>query len=147
MWLLRHSLLPKLAVTSFPTLCVITSMVYHPMAPNSACNTSNCYLWTQPSHRANYPSCVSIRSSSSPWAAATSHIQTYPSVIALLSVWIRRGRRRLLTPAFFSNGFSAYIDYCQQRPRVRNIKLTGRSFSFLARTTTSMEHGKRGYCA
>ena len=65
-------------------LCVITYMVYHPMASISACNTSDRYLWTQPSHRVHYPSCVSIRSSSSPSAAATSHIQMYRSLIALL---------------------------------------------------------------
>ena len=65
-------------------LCVITYMVYHPTAPISACYTSNRYLWTQPSHRVNYPSCLSIRSSSSPWAAATSHTQMCPSLIGLL---------------------------------------------------------------
>ena len=83
-WLFRHSRLPVLAVTSFPTLCVITYMVYPPVPPISACNTSNRYLWTQRSHHVNYPSCVSIRSSSSPWAAATSHIRMYPSLIRLV---------------------------------------------------------------
>ena len=45
----------------------------------------------------------------------------------------------LLTPAFFSNGFPAYIELL-----MRNNKLIGGSLSLLARTTTLMEDG---YCA
>ena len=41
------------------------------------------------------------------------------------------------TPAFFSNGFSAYIELL----RARNIKLIRGSSSLLAQTTTSMEDG------
>ena len=84
-WLLRHSALPKLAVTSFPTFCVSLHTWYTTQRPQTLpVIRSNRYPQTQPSHRVNYPSCVSIRSSSSPWAAATSHIQMYPSLIALL---------------------------------------------------------------
>ena len=108
-------------------LCVITHMVYHPMASISACNTSNRYLWTQPSHRVHYPSCVSICSSSSPWAAATSHIQMYPSLIAPLHVWIRRGRRWLPTLAFYSNSFSAYIELLRAKASGERTRRIGGS--------------------
>ncbi|EDR02226.1 uncharacterized protein LACBIDRAFT_309854 [Laccaria bicolor S238N-H82] len=60
------------------------------MAPISAHNTSNRCLWSQRSHRVESPSCVSIRSSSSPWAAATSHIQMYPSLSGLFRLRLSR---------------------------------------------------------
>ena len=90
-WLFDHSPLPQLAQCSehlgylIPdALCVVTYMAYRSMTPISACNTSDRYLWTQPSLRVHYPSCISIRSSSSPWAAATTQIRMYPSLIGLL---------------------------------------------------------------
>ena len=92
-WLFGHSPLPTLAKRSellgylIPNvLCVVTFMVYHLMSPISAYDTSNRCLWTQRSHRVDYPSCLSIHRSSSPWTAVTSHLLVYPSLIGLLYV-------------------------------------------------------------
>ncbi|EDR11372.1 uncharacterized protein LACBIDRAFT_313418 [Laccaria bicolor S238N-H82] len=69
MWLFGHSplLIPQnFSRTPRDALCAVTSMIYHPTAAISARDTSNHWLWTGRAHRVESPSCVSIRSSSSP---------------------------------------------------------------------------------
>ena len=51
---------PFLYKSSLSALCVATFIVYHPMTPFSAYNTSNCCRWTQHSLRIDSPSWIFV---------------------------------------------------------------------------------------